>query len=252
MKHLVILFLFALVLVSGCTQPPKDCGNDLTCYLDAQEDCERAKYMTDESQEIMNDITVKTQFYAEVRSGTPDNCMVYYRMEKFELEGDLTVMPDEMVEVFEDFDGKSMLCKITGRTEPGLTTFSTVFYDCSGPLKGSYVNMEEYYEELYEVLEQYVSKTFMIPFDSGAYCTTVEGKNTIRISAINTGTEDIAASDFTITVDGVSVPATGGINSGELGFIFDWNCNTGCSSGQHHLTVSTTSVGGKNEVVYCN
>lgn len=98
---LTIVGMFYAVVLS---LPLKDCGSDSACFRDTIKICKLAKVrLLSRSEATLSSVLV----YAETK-GTPENCSLYYKIEKV----NLIPVPELMVEQTQvmELEGKDMIC----------------------------------------------------------------------------------------------------------------------------------------------
>ena len=238
MKKILPIILILAIIISGCTQTGIiECDSNKTCFLNAQELCKKAKIVTTESQESVNNLTINGIISAEIKSGTSDNCVLDYKINKFEISGDTSQYPQQLLDIANSFNQASMTCTIPGKVELTINSLANIVNSCQGSLRTVFERLYDYYEALRQELERTVSKSFNIPA-GGSYC--VNGVITVLI--MNTGTGTINKDDFTITVN--DIDASSGMEDSiepMMSGTFSWDCGGSCSSGSHAVYLETIS-----------
>lgn len=136
MKRESSIFLLVVIIFTGLIlyfNYEKDCGQDSTCFDSSASSCSRAKYTTQEDNNILE---------YKILGKEEGSCQVRVTI--------LQVDPEADFNTIQQFEGKSMTCllpEITSATES-----KDIINYCTGPLK------EAMYELIIQKLYNYVAQ----------------------------------------------------------------------------------------------
>lgn len=110
MKGILIAFsaVAFVVLLSGCMEAElKDCGNDMTCFMEAAMNCTPAKVNYIQGEEQLGVEGMSMTIYMEVSGGTKETCNSYFQL------SDITMPPNapqEALDRVNQYKGADMRC----------------------------------------------------------------------------------------------------------------------------------------------
>ena len=137
MKSLVVVFSVLLaVFLAGCTNLPvtnlKECGTDFTgCFSESARKCEPATVKYDISSSGSSGLV----FLFEVRSGTPESCKFYARVDDYKFPTGYTPTTTDLQRA-SDFKGKDMECVVPPTVF--ISGGADLFNRCTGSLADAF------------------------------------------------------------------------------------------------------------------
>ncbi len=249
-KRIIILIIIAatamaaiitLTLFVDFTGPMiKDCGDNQTCFLEAQENCTLAKVRIEQPATIFMTNSGSSYLYEEIKGKENDRCVLYFKIDGLQITNTSNI-DSEFLDLLNQIDGSGMTCRIhTGTTKTFEEFMTTMSKDCNGSLLNIYITLHNYLQTMF-------SKSFEIPID-GADCDS----NGIGIMVANTNYQaNLRDEDFTLHIvtlpDGTNqtLPLEDiEIQSGGSGLLVDWDCDGTCESDYYtiHLGTMANSV----------